>query len=159
MARPPMVLLLPIFALQVGGRGGNKITQEVRDETLIPVFEAKHPSIKVTFAPSESNLYYTELPERLANGTACNLITTRPFDTSLELFNGGYLEDVTDMTVLDNFSDVAKTAWQTDDGYQRHLLFRWRRSLLALSTTRMHLMHLLSTFQRLKMSSTQLLIN
>ena len=91
--------------------------QEVWDDKLIPAFEAKHPGIAVTFAPSDSSLaYYTELPERLANGTACDLITARPFDTSLELFNGGYLEDVTDMTVLDNFSDVAKTAWQTDDG-------------------------------------------
>lgn len=97
-------------------RGESEGDKEVWDETLIPAFEAKHPSIKVTFNPSESNLYYTELPERLANGTACDLITARPFDTSLELFNGGYLEDVTDMTVLDNFSDVAKTAWQTDNG-------------------------------------------
>ena len=97
-------------------RGESEGDKEVWDETLIPAFEAKHPSIKVTFDPSESNLYYTELPERLANGTACDLITARPFDTSLELFNGGYLEDVTDMTVLDNFSDVAKTAWQTDNG-------------------------------------------
>jgi raffinose/stachyose/melibiose transport system substrate-binding protein len=87
------------------------------DTVLIPAFEAKHPSIKVTFAPSTSFLlYYTELPERLVNGTACDLITARPFDVSLELFDKQYLEDLSDSPVLDNFSDVAKTAWQTDDG-------------------------------------------
>eukprot|EP00984_Skeletonema_dohrnii_P023983 scaffold13088_cov77-Skeletonema_dohrnii-CCMP3373.AAC.1 len=88
------------------------------DSTLIPAFEAKHPNIKVTFAPNldGSAAYYDQLPKQLANGTACDLITARPFDTSLELFNKGYLEDVTDMPVLDNFSKTAKTAWQTDDG-------------------------------------------
>mmetsp|Transcript_5301 Transcript_5301/g.11216 ORF Transcript_5301/g.11216 Transcript_5301/m.11216 type:complete len:462 (+) Transcript_5301:64-1449(+) len=88
------------------------------DSTLIPAFEAKHPNIKVTFAPNldGSAAYYAELPKQLANGTACDLITARPFDTSLELFKKGYLEDVTDMPVLDNFSKTAKTAWQTDDG-------------------------------------------
>jgi len=91
--------------------------KDVWDTVLIPAFEAKHPSIKVTFAPSTSFfLYYTELPERLANGTACDLITARPFDVSLELFDKQYLEDLSDSPVLDNFSDVAKTAWQTDDG-------------------------------------------
>lgn len=52
----------------------------------------------------------------MANGTACDLITARPFDVSLELFDKQYLEDLSDSPVLDNFSDVAKTAWQTDDG-------------------------------------------
>lgn len=86
--------------------------------TLLPAFEAKHPDIKVTFAPNPegSAAYYEELPKQLANGTACDLITARPFDTSLDLFNKGYLADITDRAVLDNFPTVAKTAWQTDDG-------------------------------------------
>ena len=92
---------------------------DVWNTTLLPAFEAKHPNIAVTFKPNPdgSAAYYEELPQQLANGTACDLITARPFDTSLDLFNKGYLADITNSTtVLDNFSNVAKTAWQTDDG-------------------------------------------
>jgi raffinose/stachyose/melibiose transport system substrate-binding protein len=93
-----------------------RLQEEVRESTIIPAFEAKNPGITVTYSPSDSSeAYYDEIPELLSNGTACDVIVARPFDFSLGLFNEGYLEDVTDMAVLDNFADVAKTAWQTDD--------------------------------------------
>jgi raffinose/stachyose/melibiose transport system substrate-binding protein len=85
------------------------------DTVLLPAFEAKHPNIQVTFAPIDKD-HQNELSKKLADGTACDLIVVRPFDVSLELFNKGHLEDVTDMAALDNFSEVAKTAWQTNDG-------------------------------------------
>ena len=134
--------------------------KDVWDTVLIPAFEAKHPSIKVTFAPSTSFLlYYTELPERLVNGTACDLITARPFDVSLELFDKQYLEDLSDSPVLDNFSDVAKTAWQTDDG-SKTFAIPLASVILASSITRMHLMRYpLKQHQTPKMNSTQLWIN
>ena len=40
----------------------------------------------------------------------------RPFDASLALFNKGYLADLTTLPGMKNFSDVAKSAWITDDG-------------------------------------------
>ncbi|MDQ2065275.1 ABC transporter substrate-binding protein [Xinfangfangia sp. CPCC 101601] len=85
-------------------------------DTLIPAFEAKHPDIKVVFAPSAPAEYNAVLNSKLAAGSAGDLITCRPFDASLELYNQGNLADLTDLGAMANFSPVAKSAWQTDDG-------------------------------------------
>ena len=45
---------------------------------------------------------------------AGDLITCRPFDASLELYNKGQLADLTGLSGMENFSDVAKSAWTTD---------------------------------------------
>lgn len=85
-------------------------------DTIIPAFEAKYPNIKVEFAPSAPAEYNGVLNTKLEGGTAGDLITCRPFDASLELFKKGQLADITDLPGLENFSDVAKSAWITDDG-------------------------------------------
>ncbi|NEX46452.1 ABC transporter substrate-binding protein [Pseudotabrizicola algicola] len=85
-------------------------------DTIIPAFNAQHPEISVVFAPSAPAEYNAALNSKLAAGSAGDLITCRPFDASLELFNQGHLADLTDLAGMANFSDVAKSAWQTDDG-------------------------------------------
>ena len=85
-------------------------------EKLIPAFEAANPGIKVVFSPSAPPEYNAALNAKLNAGSAGDLITCRPFDASLELYNKGYLTDLSDLPGIDNFSDVAKSAWQTDDG-------------------------------------------
>ena len=85
-------------------------------EKLIPAFEAKHPGIKVVFAPSAPTEYNAALNAKLDAGSAGDLITCRPFDASLELFTKGQLASLNDLPGMENFSDVAKSAWQTDDG-------------------------------------------
>lgn len=85
-------------------------------EKLIPAFEAANPGIKVVFSPSAPPEYNAALNAKLSAGSAGDLITCRPFDASLELYNKGYLTDLSDLPGIDNFSDVAKSAWQTDDG-------------------------------------------
>jgi len=87
-------------------------------DKLIPAFEAKNPGIKVTFAPSAPTEYDAALGAKLQAGSAGDLITCRPFDKSLELFNKGNLADLTSLPGMENFSDVAKAAWTTDDGKQ-----------------------------------------
>ena len=47
---------------------------------------------------------------------AGDLIACRPFDASLDLFLAGNLDSLNDLPGLDNFGDVAKSAWITDDG-------------------------------------------
>ncbi|MDO5657440.1 MAG: ABC transporter substrate-binding protein [Paracoccus sp. (in: a-proteobacteria)] len=83
---------------------------------IIPAFEAAHPDIKINFSPSAPPEYNAVLNSKLAAGSAGDLITCRPFDASLELFQQGHLADLTDLAAMGNFSDVAKAAWQTDDG-------------------------------------------
>ena len=85
-------------------------------DVIIPAFEAGHPGIKVQFTPSAPAEYNAVLNSKLDAGSAGDLITCRPFDASLALYDGGKLADLTDLPSMANFSDVAKSAWQTDDG-------------------------------------------
>lgn len=85
-------------------------------EKIIPAFNKKYPDIQVDFAPTAPKEYNAALNARLEGGTAGDLITCRPFDASLELFNKGHLVALNDLPSMANFSDVAKSAWTTDDG-------------------------------------------
>ncbi|RED51596.1 ABC transporter substrate-binding protein [Aestuariispira insulae] len=89
---------------------------DIWNEKIIPAFNKVHPDIKVTFAPTPPADYNAGLNAKLAGGTAGDLITCRPFDASLDLYNKGHLTDLGSLDGMDNFSDVAKSAWQTDDG-------------------------------------------
>ncbi|WP_366653506.1 ABC transporter substrate-binding protein [Fodinicurvata sp. EGI_FJ10296] len=83
---------------------------------IIPAFEAQHPDIAVEFQPAAPTEYNAALNAKLDAGSAGDLITCRPFDQSLQLYDDGYLADLTDLPGMGNFSDVARTAWSTDDG-------------------------------------------
>jgi raffinose/stachyose/melibiose transport system substrate-binding protein len=85
-------------------------------DKIIPAFEAANPGIKVNFSPSAPTEYNAVLNSKLDAGSAGDIITCRPFDASLALFEAGHLADLDDMDAMNNFSDVAKSAWQTDDG-------------------------------------------
>ena len=85
-------------------------------QKIIPAFEKAHPDIKVVFAPTAPTQYNAALNSKLAAGTAGDLITCRPFDASLALYKKGYLADLSDMKIMSNFPEVAKAAWQTDNG-------------------------------------------
>jgi raffinose/stachyose/melibiose transport system substrate-binding protein len=88
----------------------------VWQQKIIPAFEKLHPDIKVVFAAAAPTEYNAALNSKLDAGSAGDLITCRPFDASLALYKKGQLADLTDMDVMKNFSEVAKAAWQTDDG-------------------------------------------
>ena len=85
-------------------------------EKIIPAFEDKNPGIKVEFAPTAPAQYNSALNAKLEAGTAGDLITCRPFDGSLQLYDAGYLANITDLENLSNFGPVAKSGWSTDDG-------------------------------------------
>ncbi len=85
------------------------------NEKILPVFNAQNPNINVVFRPSPATEYNAALNTKLAGGTAGDLITCRPFDASLKLFNEGNLLALNDIAGLKHYSNFAKTAWQTDD--------------------------------------------
>ncbi len=89
---------------------------EIWMDKLIPAFNKIHPDINVVFAPMPPADYNSGLNTKLAGKTAGDLITCRPFDASLQLFEQGNLLALNGLSGLENFSDVAKSAWQTDDG-------------------------------------------
>ena len=86
------------------------------EDQIIPAFEAQNPNINVVFAPSAPAEYNGVLNTKLEGGTAGDLITCRPFDASLSLYDKGYLASLNDLPGIENFGDVAKSAWITDDG-------------------------------------------
>jgi raffinose/stachyose/melibiose transport system substrate-binding protein len=85
-------------------------------EKIIPAFEAKHPDIKVKFQPTAPKEYDAALRAKLDGGTAGDLITCRPFDAALQLFQNGKLDSLTGLPELANYPDFAVAAWSTDDG-------------------------------------------
>lgn len=85
-------------------------------EKIIPAFQAKNKDIKVTFAPMAPTEYNSAVNAKLEAGTAGDLITCRPFDLSLAMFQKGQLASLSDLPGMSNFSDTAKSAWSTDDG-------------------------------------------
>lgn len=85
-------------------------------DKIIPAFEAKNPGIKVVFSPTAPTEYNAALNAKLDAKSAGDLITCRPFDASLELYKKKQLADVTKLPGMENFDNVAKSAWTTDDG-------------------------------------------
>ena len=89
---------------------------DIWNSKIIPAFNKHYPDIKVEFSPSAPKEYNAALNARLAGGTAGDLITCRPFDASLDLYNKKNLDGLNDIKGMANYSDVAKSAWTTDDG-------------------------------------------
>lgn len=85
-------------------------------DQIIPAFNAQYPDIEVLFQPLPPAEYNAALNAKLEGGTAGDLITARPFDASLALFQDGHLAELSDLPGMENFSEVAKSAWTTDDG-------------------------------------------
>lgn len=124
MTRTIRMALLATTALAGAAQAQTTLTIEswrnddlaIWQDTIIPAFEATNPGIKVVFAPSAPAEYNAVLNSKLSAGSAGDLITCRPFDASLQLFTDGHLADLSDLPAMANFSPVAKSAWQTDDG-------------------------------------------
>jgi raffinose/stachyose/melibiose transport system substrate-binding protein len=89
---------------------------DIWNSQIIPAFNKHYPDIKVEFSPSAPTEYNAAVNARLAGGTAGDLIACRPFDVSLALFQNKQLASLNDLPGMKNFSDVAKSAWRTDDG-------------------------------------------
>ena len=84
-------------------------------DKIIPAFEAEHPGIKLNFTPSAPAEYNAVLNSKLDAGSAGDIITCRPFDASLALFEAGHLADISGIEGMKSFSPVAKSGWSTDD--------------------------------------------
>lgn len=121
-----VAVLLTASAACGSGDDGDEVTltieswraddQAIWDDTLIPAFEEDHPDINLEFQPTAPEEYNAALENRLDGGEAGDIITCRPFDLSLALFDAGFLEPVGDIEGMDAFGDVARSGWVTDDG-------------------------------------------
>lgn len=113
MALAPVAAQDPVTLVIESWRNDDLV---IWQDVIIPAFNAQYPDIQVVFAPSPPADYNGLLNSKLEAGTAGDLITCRPFDASLTLFQVGYLASLNDLPGMENFSDVARSAWITDDG-------------------------------------------
>ena len=74
---------------------------DIWNNQIIPAFEKANPDIKVVYKADPPTEYNAALNSRLAGGTAGDIITCRPFDASLDLFNKGYLTPLNDVPGMD----------------------------------------------------------
>jgi raffinose/stachyose/melibiose transport system substrate-binding protein len=109
-----------------GGGDGDAVTltieswrsddQAIWDDTIIPAFEEAHPDINLEFEPTEPTEYNAAMESQLDGGEAGDIITCRPYDISLALYDAGHLEALNDLEGMDGFSELALGGWSTDDG-------------------------------------------
>lgn len=96
---------------------GSWRTEDINQwEVILALFEAEYPNIDIRFEPTLNSEYDAALTSSLEGGVGPDLVTCRPFDRALALYDAGYLADIGDLPGLENFSDVALGAWTTDDG-------------------------------------------
>ncbi|MFK7802568.1 MAG: ABC transporter substrate-binding protein [Anaerolineae bacterium] len=110
--------------MMMGGDMAGSVTIEswrnddiaIWQDMIIPAFNTHFPNIEVNFAPSAPTEYDGALNTKLEGGTAGDLITCRPFDRSLALYDAGHLASLNDLEGMANFGGAATSAWITDDG-------------------------------------------
>lgn len=95
---------------------GSWRTEDIEQwEAILEVFEAQYPNIDVKFEPTLNTEYNSQIQTLLEAGEGPDLVTCRPFDVALSWYETGGLANLIDMPGLENFSDVALSAWSTDD--------------------------------------------
>ena len=112
-------LLAGVVAAQAGSlkiESWRNDDADIWNSKIIPAFAKHYPDIKIEFSATAPKEYDAALGARLTGGTAGDLITCRPFDKSLDLYNKKNIDSLNDLKGMANFSDVAKSAWTTDDG-------------------------------------------
>lgn len=88
--------------------------QDIWDRHILPEFHKAHPEIQLQFKPTAPVEYDDALFQRLRKGTAGDLISCRPFDAALRLYQQDHLLGLNDVPGLNRFRAVAKAAWTTD---------------------------------------------
>ncbi|WP_070964058.1 ABC transporter substrate-binding protein [Vibrio sonorensis] len=122
MKHKSRLYLLALLAMPTVALSGTLTIESWREDgdtwnnVILPAFNKAHPDIKVDYRHTTATDYNSALNDRLASGSAGDIITCRPFDDSLKLFEAGHLVDLTDIDGMENFPSFAQSAWQTDDG-------------------------------------------
>jgi raffinose/stachyose/melibiose transport system substrate-binding protein len=103
---------------------GSWRTEDIEQwDAIIAAFNEEFPNIQISFEPTLNTEYDQSLRASLDAGGGPDLITCRPFDISLAMFEQGFLADVTDIVdgaITEDgeaaFGPVARSGWVSDDG-------------------------------------------
>ena len=119
-----LIILMLLTLSAIGVQAQDKVTlilgswrtEDIEGYTkMLALFNAANPNIEVKFEPTLNTEYDAQLTTALSGGQGPDLITCRPFDRALLLYQAGYLTNIKDLPGLEHFSDVAKSAWSTDN--------------------------------------------
>ena len=119
-----LIILMLLMLSAIGVQAQDKVTlilgswrtEDIDGYTkMLALFNAANPNIEVKFEPTLNTEYDAQLTTALSGGQGPDLITCRPFDRALLLYQAGYLTNIKDLPGLEHFSDVAKSAWSTDN--------------------------------------------
>lgn len=81
------------------------------------LFTKTHPNIIICYQPVETILYNKTTLDNLAKGAGADIFFLRSYDLGRELYNGGYLYNLTNIIPnLTSYSPVPLKAWTTENG-------------------------------------------
>jgi raffinose/stachyose/melibiose transport system substrate-binding protein len=83
----------------------------VWEHHLLPEFYQTPKSTPIEISPWVSTDFDKVLLEGFEKGTAGDMVACRPFDRSFDLFEKGFLQDITHMPELRLFRSHGKLAW------------------------------------------------
>ncbi|WP_225216019.1 ABC transporter substrate-binding protein [Psychrobacillus faecigallinarum] len=116
--------------------GGDKITTSAEKETInltigswrtedvskyekvIALFNETHPEIKVEFSPTKNTEYNTVLNTALQAGEGPDIFHLRPYGAGLKLVDAGFVEPITGLEGLNQYSEEFLAASRGADGEQ-----------------------------------------
>lgn len=86
-------------------------------EEILTVFHEAYPNIHINYDPTVPTEYDAQLRTALEGGVGPDIMLLRSYDRGLQLWEAGYLLDLTDLPGLDYFGPIALDAWN-DGGTQ-----------------------------------------
>ena len=95
--------------------GSPQIEAQHRMRHVLAAFRAKYPTIKTSFIPIRT--YDSILNSQIKKGVAPDIFYLRPFSSSRQLFDRGYIKSLEDLVGLkDNFTPEVLEPWTSADG-------------------------------------------
>jgi len=86
-------------------------------EAVLAEFTKTHPGIEILFQPTNPPDYNATLRLQLESGTGPDIMYARSYATGIQLFEDGYLSDLTSLPGLDTtYSEGNRAPWMTKDG-------------------------------------------
>lgn len=87
-------------------------------EVILETWHAEHPNIQINYDPTVPTEYDAQLRTSLEGGVGPDIMLLRSYDRGRQLWDAGYLLDISDLPGLQYYNDIAKAAW--NDGESQY---------------------------------------